>query len=148
MSIKGTLRLPFTLTLTSTGVDTSDSVANVESEVMDYTVPKGMAVAFRKGDTLYLVVADNTNTQITSGTARLYVSDANKVAKVTVAEAPLATLDAGGTPEDLTKQYKLKAGFSRGPDQHVLLTIESATVVDISQTLNDLQLTGLQIVQV
>ncbi len=147
-TLKGTLRLPFTLTLTTTGVETADSVADVESEIVDYTIPRGMAVAFRIGDTLYLVVADSSNAQITAGTMRMYVSDANKISKIQVAEAPLTVLDAGGTPEDLTKQYKLKAGFSRSADQHLLMTIESATAVDISQALNDLQLSGLQIVQV
>lgn len=148
MSLKGILKLPFTLTLTTTGVETADSIADVDSEIVDYTVPKGMAVAFRSGDTLYLVVADNTNTQITSGTARIKIADANKVTKVTVVEAPLKSLDAGGTPEDLTMQYKLKGGFSRTSDQHLLVTVESATAVDISQALNDLQLTGIQIIQV
>jgi hypothetical protein len=148
VSLQGILKLPFTLTLTSTGVTTSDSVADVESDIVDYEIPKGMAVAFRAGDTLYLVVADATNTQITSGTARLYIADANKVAKIQVGEAPLSVLDAGGTPEDLTKQYKLKQGFSRESAQHLLISVESATAVDISQTVNDLQLTGLQIVQV
>lgn len=146
--LKGILKLPFTLTLTSTGVETADSVADVESEIVDYTIPKGMSVAWRTGDTWYLVVADSGNSAITSGTARMYISDANKVTKIQVAEAPLARLDAGGTPEDLTMQYKLQAGFSRGPDQHLLIEVESATAVDISQALNDLQLTGLQIVQV
>lgn len=148
MSLRGTLKLPFTLTLTTTGVETADGVANVETEIVDYTIPKGMAVAFRQGDVWYMVVADSTNTQITSGTARMYVRDANKVTKVQVAEAPFSILDAGGTPEDLTKQWKLKTGFSRGPDQHLTIEVESATAVDISQALNDLQLSGLQIVQV
>lgn len=148
MSVKGVLTLPFTLTLDSLGVTTSDSVANVESDIVDYTVPKGMAVSFRKGDHWYLVVADNTNTQITAGTARIKIADANKVVKITVAEVPLKTLDAAGVPEDKEKQYDLQAGFYRVADQHVLVTVESATAVDISQALNDLQLTGVQIVQV
>lgn len=141
------LTLPFTLTLTSTGVSLTDGVADIESEIVDYTVPKGMAVAVRKGDTFYLVVADSGNAQITSGTARIKIADANKVTRITVAEAPLTVLDAGGTPEDTQMQYKIKQGFSRSPDQHVLVTIDSATAVDISQALNDMQLTGVQIVQ-
>ena len=148
MSLKGVLKLPFTLTLTTVGVVVSDSIADVETEIVDYTIPKGMAVAFRSGDTIYLVVADSGDAQITVGTARVYIADANKVMKVKVAESPLASLDAGGTPEDRTAQYSLKAGFSRGPDQHVLITVESATAVDIAQSKNDLQMTGLQILQV
>lgn len=142
-----TLTLPFTLTLVSTGVTLSDSIADSESEIVDYTIPKGMAVAVRKGDTFYLVVADGTNTQITAGTARVKIADANKVTRITVLEAPLTILDSGGTPEDTQMQYKVKQGFSRAPDQHILVTIDSATAVDISQASNDMQLTGVQIVQ-
>lgn len=141
------LTLPFTLTLTSTGVSLTDGVADIESEIVDYTIPKGMAVAIRKGDTFYLVVADSGNSQITSGTARIKIADANKVTRITVLEAPLTILDSGGTPEDKQNQYDIKQGFSRAPDQHIIVTVDSATAVDISQTTNDMQLTGVQIVQ-
>jgi len=146
LSLKGVLKLPFTLTLGSPGVTKTANTANVWGEIIDYQVPKGMAVAFRQGDRLYLYLATSVPAQVL-GTVRLFVRDPNKVTRIQVAEADLASLDAGGTPEDLTKQWKLRAGFSRAPDQHLTFELLSASVWDPTQATNKLELTGLQVVQ-
>ena len=123
MSLKGVLKLPFTLTLDSLGVTKTANTADVESEIIDYQVPKSMAVAFRPGDTLYLFLSTAVPAQITDGTLKVKIADANKVVKLELVIADLASLDAGGTPEDRTKQYVLKAGFSRAEDQHVIFSL-------------------------
>jgi len=144
---RGIVKLPFSLTEDTTGITLSDSVANVETEIIAYQIPRNMSVAFKPGDRFYLRLRTSVPATITSGTVRMYVADANKATKFKVLEAPVTAVYANdGNISDREQMYFLAAGFARGPDEYIIITFEGSDVADDAQT--ELLLEGTQFIKV
>jgi len=141
-----TIEAPFTLTEVSKGVTLTDSVADLESAVVTYVVPKGMAVAFREGDKFTLVLADGTGAALPDDTIiRVYIADpTGQVYKVVVVEAKLGEVKKlTGALEEI---YRLPAGFSRSADEQIIITALGKTAAAKANT--KLRMTGVQVVRI
>lgn len=146
----GLMKLPFSLTEKPPTV-LKDSIANVESEIILWQCPKKMSVAFPAGSRLALYLRTSVPADITAGTVRAYITDANKAMKAKVLEAPIGALMAGSTGgafniADREKRYLLPQGFSRETDEYIIFTFEGANVADDAQTM--LLMEGTQFLQV
>ena len=132
---KGIVKLPWSLTELTTGITLTDSVADIESEIVSYQIPRNMSVAFKKGDRIALYCRTAVPADITAGTIRIYIADANKATKFKVWEGPLKALMCGSSSEvfnvdDNEKRALLPAGFSRAEDEFILITFTGSDVVD------------------
>jgi len=146
---RGIAKLP--LTLTEADFVKKDSVANVESEIATYQVPKRMSIAFRQGDRLAIYLATSAAAVITKGKIRIYVADANKATKFKVLETDVLALNPNdGTNywlvSDREKMFKLPAGYSRTSDEYIIITFEGADVADDAQTR--ILMEGVQFLQI
>jgi len=147
---KGIVKLPFILNEKTSGVTLIDSVANVESEIVRFQVPKKVGIAVRAGDRFAIYLRTSVPADITAGTLRMYVMDANKATRFKVLEGPLKAFMGGSsagsfTVDDRTKQFYMPAGFSRETDEWLIITFEGADVADDAQTR--LILEGVQFMQ-
>ena len=148
---KGIVKLPFTLTEETPGITLTDSVTLVESEIVEYQIPRNMSVAFKPGSRFALRLQTAAEAEITAGTVRVYVSDANKATKFKVLEAPITALNPNdGTSywlvSDRDKMHRLAQGFSRGADELLIITFEGTDVADDANTL--LILEGVQFIKI
>ena len=148
---KGIVKLPFTLTEKTPGITLTDSVTDVESEIVSYAVPRNMSVSFKPGSRFALNLETSVPATIVAGTVRMYVADANKTTKFKVLEAPITALNPNdGTNywlvSDREKMYKLAQGFARGSDELLIITFEGTDVVDDAQT--ELILEGVQFIKI
>jgi len=147
---RGVMKLPWSLSEKTTGITLKDSVANVESEIVTYQVPRNMSVAVSAGDRFALYLRTAAPADITEGTVRVYVADANKATKFKVHESPLKAVMAGSTGgsfnvDDREKRFLFKQGFSRVSDEFLIITFEGASVADDVQT--KLLLEGTQFIK-
>jgi len=152
---KGIVKIPWTLTHRSAGVTLSDGTANAEATVVEYQVPRNMAIAVRPGDRFWFMARSTVPGDLTNGIVRIYIADANKATKYKVFEAPFEAVNAGASgapphPEasDRERRALIPIGFSRGADEFILITYEDFA----GQTLDDAEirliLEGVQILQV
>jgi len=147
---KGVVKLPLILNEKSSGVTLLDSTANVESEIVRFQVPKKVGIAVREGDRFAIYLRTSVPGDITAGTLRLYVMDANKATRFKVLEGPLKAFMSGSSAgafnvDDRTKQFYMPAGYSRETDEWLIITFEGADVADDAQT--KLLLEGVQFLQ-
>jgi len=147
---KGVIKLPWSLTEKTTGITLKDSVANVESEIILYQVPRNMSIAVSQGNRFALYLRTSVPGDITEGTVRVYVADANKATKFKVHESPLKAVMAGSTGgafnvDDREKRFLMPQGFSRSSDEFLIVTFEGAAVADDAQT--KLLLEGTQFIK-
>lgn len=155
---KGVVKLPWSLTRDSTGITLTDSVANVETEIVAFQIPRNMSVAVSPGNRLFVDLATAAEATIEKGTVRVYVADANKATKFKIVEVPIKALNAGATgtrtdplislgdPSDREKMHKLSSGFSRNSDEFILVTFQGADVAEADDTI--LILDGLQFIKI
>jgi len=148
---KGVYQLPLMLNEKSSGITLIDSVANVESEIVRYQVPKKVAIAVRAGDRFALYLRTSVPADITVGTVRMYLMDAQKATRFKVLEAPIKAFMAGSSGgtfgvDDREKRFLMPAGFSRETDEWLIITFEGADVSDDAQTKFILE--GTQFLQI
>jgi len=140
------VEMPFVLTEVTVGVELKDSIADLETPVVEYTVPRGIAVAFQAGHKFYLYLADATGAALPDDAIiRVYVADPTGVAsKIQVLEAKLGEVNRlKGALEEV---YRLHAGFSRAEDEKLIITVLSGTAAAKANTR--LRLEGIQIVRI
>jgi len=148
---KGIVKLPWSLTEKTPGITLKDSVANVETEIIAYQIPRNMSIAVKAGDRVALYLRTSVPADITVGTVRIYVADANKATKFKVWEGPIKALMAGSSGgtfnvDDREKMAFFPMGFSRSADEFILITFEGADVADDAQT--KLLLEGTQFIKI
>jgi hypothetical protein len=146
---RGIVKLPLTLNEADTNVTLTVNTASVETTIVSARVPRKAAWSFRKGDVFAIDVSTSGGTRITSGTIRLYITDASKKnVKNAVLEIPLGRVNTGGTTADIAdiqRLFHLPAGFSRSADEYILVTLESATACATAYT--KLVLEGIQFIE-
>lgn len=147
---KGIVKLPFTLTEQTPGITLTDSTTLVETEIVEYAVPRNMSVSFKPGSRFAIRLQTDAEAEITDGTVRMYVADANKTTKFKVLEAPITALNPNdGTTYWLVSNrelmYKLAQGFARGSDELLIITFEGTDVADDANT--KLILEGVQFIK-
>ena len=148
---KGIVKLPWSLTEKTTGATLTDSVDNIESEVVSYQIPRNMSIAVGPGNRFALYLRTSVPADITVGTIRVYVADANKATKFKVCEGPLKAFMAGSSAgnfnvDNREMRWLFPQGFSRSADQFILITFEGADVADDAQT--KLLLEGTQFIKI
>lgn len=136
----GVVKLSFSLTEKTPNISLSDGVANVESEVVAYQVPRNMSIAVKKGDKLYTYFASSVPTEIAEDSIiRVYLADANKTTKFKVLEARYGELkNLTGYEEQI---YRFLQGFARGMDEFILITADADLAIASAQTKLRLQAT-------
>ena len=147
---KGVVKLPLILNEKSSGVTLLDSTANVESEIVRFQVPKKVSIGVRDGDRFAIYLRTSAPADITAGTLRMYVMDANKATRFKVLEGPIKAFMAGSSAgtfnvDDREKRFLMPGGFSRETDEWLIITFEGASVADDVQT--KLILEGVQFLQ-
>ena len=148
---KGIVKLPWSLTEKTPGITLTDSVSGIESEIVANQVPRNMSVAVSPGNRFALRLQTSVPAEITDGTVRIYVADANKTTKFKIAEGPITAFNPNdGTNywliSDRDKRYLMAQGFGRGSDEFIIITFEGTDVVDDAQTL--LLLEGTQFIKI
>lgn len=148
---RGIVKLPFTLTEETPGITLTDSVTDVESEIVEYQIPRNMSVAFKPGSRFALRLQTSVPAEITAGTVRMYLQDANKTTKFKVLEQPITALNPNdGTNYWLVSNrdlmHRLAQGFSRGSDELLIITFEGTDIADDAHTL--LILEGVQFIKI
>ncbi|NVM23520.1 MAG: hypothetical protein HWN68_17275 [Desulfobacterales bacterium] len=154
---KGIIKLPWSLTEYSTGVSLSDGVANTETEVVEFQVPRNMSVAVKAGARFAFYARDTADAELFDGIVRIVLADANKTSKFKVYEAPIGAVGGGASGgkaagmvewADREKMARVPAGFSRGSDEFLLITYEDKEGKVLDDTEIALLLEGVQFVKI
>ena len=128
------------LELTEKDFTHSNNTANVESKIAEHQVPYGSYYSLRAGqDTIFLKVFDATGTQITDGKVRVYKTDAKERERSLIAEGRLTIFQE---EVDVNKMYFIRAPVVLRPTEKIIITLESATVIDNTKT--QLRITGVE----
>ena len=148
---KGIVKLPWSLTEETPGITLTDSTTLVESEIVAYQVPRNMSVAVSPGNRFAIRLKTAAEAEITAGTIRVYVADANKTTKFKICEGPITVFNPNdGTTywlvSDRDKRYLMAQGFGRGSDEFIIITFEGTDVADDLQT--NLLLEGKQFIKI
>lgn len=99
-------RYPLELTEKTEGVVIKSNTANVETPIVEFTVPALATVYISAGSPVYLVAKDSTGAVISTGTVTLYAVDPFGIKEVKIAEA---RIDQLGELVDVNKMYRLRA---------------------------------------
>ena len=126
--------IPYTITEEDVDITAKDTVANVESEHLNYRVPDRTACKIKRGSRFFLYIATSGPTQIVTGTVRLYKASVDKTSKRDIiAIASPDELDGGGTPENKDNQYTIKRDIVIGSKGYLLCTFEGTEIADDAQ---------------
>ena len=141
----GVVKLGWSLTEKTPNIEVGEGVANVESEVVAYQVPRNCSVAVKKGDKFYIYLASVTPTEIADDSIiRVYLADANKTTKFKVLEARYGELkNLTGYEEQI---FRFRQGFARGEDEFILVTADADLAIASANTL--LRVQGTQFVKI
>jgi hypothetical protein len=121
-----------TLNQSTSGVVLADGVANIDSEIISYTVPDKSAIRLRPTDTLDMYLADSTPTEL-AGTSQvtLYVTDALGRRREVILQAPYEKLKE--TRDKMLIQY-LRKDYVAEADQIIKISVVGNLAVDDAQT--------------
>lgn len=141
----GVVKLAWSLTEKTPNIELSAGVADVETEVVGFQIPRNCSIAVKKGDKLYIYLASVTPTEIAEDSIiRVYLADANKTTKFKVLEARYGELkNLTGYEEQI---FRFRQGFARGEDEFILITADADLAIDSAQTL--LRLQGTQFIKI
>jgi len=140
------VELPLEITETSDIVTAKTTTANIESELFEIKVPRDAVYVFRENvDSVTVIPYTNeaTPTQITEGQITIYLSDANKMTKWSLAKAPVT---AFSEIQDKNKLYFWKKSWKATSDQYILVTLYSSKTASGSNS--KLRITGIQVIRV
>lgn len=137
--------LPVEFTSGHSQVTLSTTTANQESDMITIECPAYETYVFpAKESQVYIMPKDSSDVQITSGTFRIYKASKDKAQKWQIAETPASKVQyLTGFAEQL---YKLKKGVALRENQLLLVTFESATQADNSNS--DFMIDGTKITEV
>lgn len=125
-------RITWSITENTPGIGLEDSIADVESVVIQYQIPRRTEVALQRGDQFFVALATVVPADIDVGTVRAYKTNPTGTYRIKFFEGPIARISGlvGGS-EDV---YRLKAGMAFHSDEILQITFEGADVADAGET--------------
>ena len=141
----------YTITEYDDDTTLSANTATVQTEIINYRVPDRTALKVKRGARFYLKIETSgaaNNTQILTGTVKIFAASSDKQSrKDLVAQGSPDEMDAGGTPEDRDKQFRILKDFTIGPREYVIVEFDTNAAVAglVSTTYTKFRLDSIKV---